>query len=92
MSFLSELFWNVEYCDAVAVTPAIDVAKLALVTSQDEEEDETDNAGTDSSNGTDATLIDYMAPHPCRARRARWAASSESALHPRALSSGTERG
>lgn len=40
------------------MTPTIDLAKLALVTSRDEEEDEADKCGTDSSNDTDATLVD----------------------------------
>ncbi|KAI0801543.1 cysteine proteinase [Fomes fomentarius] len=61
-SLLADLFWNMEYCETTAVTPAIELAKLALVTSQDEEEDETDKAGTDSSNDTDATLVDDLAP------------------------------
>ncbi len=61
-SLLADLFWNLEYCETRAVTPAIELAKLALVTSQDEEEDETDKAGTDSSNNTDATLVDDLAP------------------------------
>ena len=47
-----------EYCEAAAVTPTIELAKLALVTSRDEEEDEVDKGGTDSSNDTDATLVD----------------------------------
>ncbi|PIL31016.1 hypothetical protein GSI_05709 [Ganoderma sinense ZZ0214-1] len=64
VNLLSELFWNMEFCETAAVTPAIELAKLALVTSQDEEEDETDKAGTDSSNDTDATLVDDMAPRP----------------------------
>jgi ubiquitin carboxyl-terminal hydrolase 25/28 len=34
------------------------LAKLALVTSKDEEEDEADKGGTDSSNDTDATLVE----------------------------------
>lgn len=51
-----------EYCETAAVTPAIELAKLALITSQDEEEDETDKARTDSSNDTDATLVDDLAP------------------------------
>ncbi len=34
------------------------MAKLALVTSRDEEEDEIDKGGTDSSNDTDATLVE----------------------------------
>ena len=64
MKHLSELFWNMEYCETAAVTPELELAKLALVTSQDEEEDETDKACTDSSNDTDATLVDEMAPRP----------------------------
>lgn len=55
---LAELFFNLEYCESAAVTPTIDLAKLALVTSRDEEEDEADKGGTDSSNDTDATLVD----------------------------------
>lgn len=47
-----------EYCETAAVTPTIELAKLALVTSRDEEEDEADKGGTDSSNDTDATLVD----------------------------------
>ncbi|TBU41273.1 cysteine proteinase [Dichomitus squalens] len=63
VNLLADLFWNLEFCETTAVTPAIELAKLALVTSQDEEEDETsDKAGTDSSNDTDATLVDDMAP------------------------------
>ncbi|KDR85578.1 hypothetical protein GALMADRAFT_53377 [Galerina marginata CBS 339.88] len=55
---LAELFFNLEYCDAAAVTPTVELAKLALITSRDEEEDEVDKGGTDSSNDTDATLVD----------------------------------
>ncbi|KAJ3523880.1 hypothetical protein NM688_g8653 [Phlebia brevispora] len=55
---LSELFWNLEYCESVAVTPTKELAKLALITSQDEEEDDQGSAGTDTSNDTDATLVD----------------------------------
>ncbi|KAI0756006.1 cysteine proteinase [Daedaleopsis nitida] len=62
VSLLADLFWNMEYCESAAVTPAIELAKLALITSQDEEEDETDKARTDSSNDTDATLVDDLAP------------------------------
>ena len=51
-----------EYCDTPAVTPTIELAKLALVTSRDEEEDEFDKGGTDSSNDTDATLVDDAPP------------------------------
>ncbi|KAF8079191.1 hypothetical protein FPV67DRAFT_101469 [Lyophyllum atratum] len=59
---LAELFFNLEYAEAAAVTPSIDLAKLALVTSRDEEEDEADKGGTDSSNDTDATLVDDAPP------------------------------
>ncbi|KAF8628269.1 hypothetical protein AX15_004037 [Amanita polypyramis BW_CC] len=55
---LAELFFNLEYCETAAVTPTIELAKLALVTSRDEEDDETDRGGTDSSNDTEATLVD----------------------------------
>jgi ubiquitin carboxyl-terminal hydrolase 25/28 len=58
ISQLADLFWQLEYCEAAAVTPTIELAKLALVTSRDEEEDEADKGGTDSSNDTDATLVD----------------------------------
>lgn len=36
----------------------MDLAKLALVTSRDEEDEEADKGGTDSSNDTDATLVE----------------------------------
>ncbi|OJT05642.1 hypothetical protein TRAPUB_3565 [Trametes pubescens] len=62
VNLLAELFFNMEYCENPAITPEIELAKLALVTTQDEEEDEADKAGTDSSNDTDATLVDDMAP------------------------------
>jgi ubiquitin carboxyl-terminal hydrolase 25 len=52
------LFFNLEFCEAAAVTPTIELAKLALITSRDEEEDEVDKGGTDSSNDTDATLVE----------------------------------
>ena len=55
---LAELFFNLEYCEAAAVTPTVELAKLALITSRDEEEDEIDKGGTDSSNDTDATLVE----------------------------------
>ncbi|KAG6829774.1 hypothetical protein H0H92_003564 [Tricholoma furcatifolium] len=63
---LAELFFHLEYADQAAVTPSIDLAKLALVTSRDEEEDEADKGGTsDSSNDTDATLVDdALGPAP----------------------------
>ncbi|RDB19324.1 putative ubiquitin carboxyl-terminal hydrolase 2 [Hypsizygus marmoreus] len=59
---LADLFFNLEYCETAAVTPTIELAKLALVTSRDEEEDEADKGGTDSSNDTDATLVDDVPP------------------------------
>ncbi len=55
---LAELFFNLEFCEAAAVTPTVELAKLALVTSRDEEDDEVDRGGTDSSNDTEATLVD----------------------------------
>ncbi|KAI0363306.1 cysteine proteinase [Pilatotrama ljubarskyi] len=64
VNLLAELFFNMEYCENPAITPEIELAKLALVTTQDEEEDDADKAGTDSSNDTDATLVDDMVPRP----------------------------
>lgn len=58
VSQLADLFWQLQYCENQAVTPTIDLAKLALVTSRDEEEEEADRGGTDSSNDTDATLVE----------------------------------
>ncbi|EKM83956.1 hypothetical protein AGABI1DRAFT_67056 [Agaricus bisporus var. burnettii JB137-S8] len=55
---LADLFSNLEYSKTAAVTPTIELAKLALVTSRDEEDDEIEKGGTDSSNDTDATLVD----------------------------------
>jgi ubiquitin carboxyl-terminal hydrolase 25 len=55
VSQLASLFWQLEYHQTASVTPTIELAKLALVTSRDEEEDE---VGTDSSNDTDATLVE----------------------------------
>ena len=37
---LADLFFNLEFSDTPAITPSIELAKLALVTSRDEEEDE----------------------------------------------------
>lgn len=59
---LADLFWNMEFCDVPAVTPTIDLAKLALVTSQDEEEEDQEKTGTDASNDTDATLVEDAPP------------------------------
>lgn len=55
---LAELFSNLEHCREIAVTPTRELAKLALVTSRDEEDDEIGKGGTDYSNDTDATLVD----------------------------------
>ncbi|KAJ7597723.1 hypothetical protein C8J56DRAFT_920783 [Mycena floridula] len=55
---LASLFNSLECSESVAVTPSIELAKLALVTSKDEEDEETDKGGDDSSNDTDATLVD----------------------------------
>lgn len=55
---LAHLFFNLEYCEQPAVTPTLELAKLALVTSKDEDEDEVERGGTDTSNDTDATLVD----------------------------------
>lgn len=62
MNQLADLFWNLEWCDKPSVTPTLDLAKLALVTSQDEEEDDHERTGTDSSNDTDATLVEDAPP------------------------------
>ncbi|KAF9257095.1 cysteine proteinase [Marasmius fiardii PR-910] len=55
VNHLAELFRNLEHSTTTSVTPAIELAKLALVTSKDEEDDE---GGTDTSNDTDATLVE----------------------------------
>ncbi|KAJ7204386.1 hypothetical protein GGX14DRAFT_646865, partial [Mycena pura] len=57
ISLLAALFYDLEFSEDPAITPALELAKLALVTSKDEEEDE-DKGGTDSSNDTDATLVE----------------------------------
>lgn len=58
VSQLAELFEQLESCDNPAVTPTVELAKLALITSKDEEEDDFERGGTDTSNDTDATLVD----------------------------------
>jgi ubiquitin carboxyl-terminal hydrolase 25 len=53
------LFTELESSTDSAVTPSLELAKLALVTSKDEEDDtELGKAGTDSSNSTDTTLVE----------------------------------
>ncbi|KAF8581701.1 cysteine proteinase [Ramaria rubella] len=61
---LGNLFWELEYSDIPAITPDLELAKLALVTSKDEEEDEhgRTDVRTDSSASTDATLVDEPIP------------------------------
>lgn len=60
---LSELFTQMAWGDAKAITPSLELAKLALVTSKDEEEDEAKSnptvaVATSSSPSTDATLVE----------------------------------
>jgi ubiquitin carboxyl-terminal hydrolase 25 len=61
VSELAELFWHLEHADIASVTPTIELAKLALVTSKDEDDD-TEQTATDSSNDTDATLVEDAPP------------------------------
>ena len=61
VGLLAELFHQLEVNKSAAVTPNLDLAKLALVTSKDEEENDGDQGGTDSSHSTDATLVDENA-------------------------------
>ena len=58
VSQLADLFWKLESAKDASVTPTMDLAKLALVTSRDEEDEEAESRGTDSSNDTDATLVE----------------------------------
>ncbi|KAH8119745.1 cysteine proteinase [Phellopilus nigrolimitatus] len=62
VSQLANLFWHMENSEVPAVTPTLELAKLALVTSKDEEEEDPERGGTDSSHSTDATLVDEPAP------------------------------
>lgn len=62
VSQLAELFSQLETTQAPAVTPTIELAKLALLTSKDEEEDDPERVGTDSSHSTDATLVEESGP------------------------------
>ncbi|KAG8798077.1 ubiquitin-specific protease ubp2, partial [Serendipita sp. 399] len=60
---LSDLFTQMARAEANAITPPLELAKLALVTSKDEEEDEAKSnpsviGGTNSSVSTDATLVE----------------------------------
>ncbi|KAF5383997.1 hypothetical protein D9757_006974 [Collybiopsis confluens] len=66
VSHLANLFHSMEFADNPAVTPSIELAKLALLTSKDEEDDDVSidsngsngKTGTDASNDTDATLVE----------------------------------
>jgi ubiquitin carboxyl-terminal hydrolase 25 len=56
---LAGLFAELESSTDPAVTPSLELAKLALVTSKDEEDGtEAGKTGTESSNSTDATLVE----------------------------------
>lgn len=61
ISELAQLFWDLEHSDVASITPTMDLAKLALVTSKDEEDD-IEQTATDSSNDTDATLVEDTLP------------------------------
>jgi len=61
VSELAELFWHLEHADIASVTPTMELAKLALVTSKDEEDD-IEQTATDSSNDTDDTLVEDAPP------------------------------
>jgi hypothetical protein len=39
VSELAELFWHLEHADIVSVAPTMELARLALITSRDEEDD-----------------------------------------------------
>ncbi|KAJ7048076.1 hypothetical protein C8F01DRAFT_1381353 [Mycena amicta] len=70
ISLLANLFCDLQYDQDASVTPALELAKLALVTSKDEEEDE-DKCGTEGylveeGNGvtrlSQTTAIDVDSP------------------------------
>ena len=83
------MFHHLENSSSPSVTPTLELAKLALVTSKDEEEDY-ERGGTDTSNSTDATLVDEPAPiresSPPQPKSPSEAASSVLGKRPRALS------
>jgi ubiquitin carboxyl-terminal hydrolase 25/28 len=64
VSQLASLFTDMECSSDLSVTPSLELAKLALVTSKDEEDEEilTRPDNTDSSNSTDATLVEESLP------------------------------
>ena len=61
VSELADLFWHLEHADNSSVTLMVELAKLALVTSKDEEDD-MEQTATDSSNDTDAMLVEDALP------------------------------
>ena len=61
VSELAQLFWDLEHADIASITPTMELAKLALVTSKDEEDD-IEQTATESSNDTDATLVEDALP------------------------------
>ena len=69
-----------EHSDTPAITPSIELAKLALVTSKDEEEDDFERGGTDSSHSTDATLVDESTQQSLGSPAAPSQASSPSTI------------
>jgi ubiquitin carboxyl-terminal hydrolase 25/28 len=68
VSQLANLFVDLRLREDPAVTPSLELAKLALVTSKDEEEDDAreraERPETNSSASTDKTLVDDAAPEP----------------------------
>jgi ubiquitin carboxyl-terminal hydrolase 25/28 len=55
---LAEPFFNLKLCEPSADTPMLELAKLPLITSRDEEGDKGNKCSTDSSNDTDAKLVE----------------------------------
>jgi len=67
LAHLGELFSEMEFAENPAITPSLELAKLALVTSKDEEEDSANTSdsskprtveASSSSASTDATLVE----------------------------------
>ena len=52
VGYLADLFWQMEHYQTASITPARELANLALLTSKDEEDEESDNlkGGMDVSN------------------------------------------
>ncbi|KAG8893932.1 ubiquitin-specific protease ubp2, partial [Tulasnella sp. 403] len=65
VSLLRELFWQLQWSEDAAVKPEVELAKLALVTSKDEEDDiksEGSDATHASSLQSGSTLVDEPMP------------------------------